>query len=298
MKQFIEEDEIDLRELFNIIWQGKWKISIFTFLVVSITIIYIISIPNSYKSEILLVPTEQNKGSSLGGLSALAGFAGVNLGSSGGGIDTISSFQTILQDYSFLIKIIRKHNLKDKFQNAYIHYIFPFGLTSSLIYDYKNPFKNMDNDEVEFSLYKKLLKIIDISQDKKTNIINLSVETENRYLSKYLVDILLVDMIKRLRLLEMKDINKQIDYYEKIISKSDSIELKQQIGQILSGLFQKKVLAQANELYTVSKFTESRVKRISEKSKPKRALIIIVAFITSIILAIFGLFFMEFLKND
>jgi capsular polysaccharide biosynthesis protein len=61
---------------------------------------------------------------------------------------------------------------------------------------------------------------------------------------------------------------------------------------------QKRVFSQANDYYFVSKLVDSRVAYIKEKTKPKRALILVVSFVTSIILGIFMVFFYEFIKGN
>ena len=77
--QEIQEDEIDLKELFNTILKYRYKIALFTFGVVLATLVYVLSIPNSYKSELILTPQSESK-SSGGGLESLASLAGVSLG--------------------------------------------------------------------------------------------------------------------------------------------------------------------------------------------------------------------------
>ena len=83
--EYLQEDEIDLRELWATLMKYKKKIAIFTVAVTLLALIYALSIPNSYKSTTLLVPQEQSGQSASGGLAALAGMAGVSLG--GGSVD-------------------------------------------------------------------------------------------------------------------------------------------------------------------------------------------------------------------
>jgi capsular polysaccharide biosynthesis protein len=61
---------------------------------------------------------------------------------------------------------------------------------------------------------------------------------------------------------------------------------------------QKRVFSLANDYYFVSKLTDSRVAYIKEKTNPKRALILTVSFVTSIILGIFMAFFLEFIRSN
>jgi uncharacterized protein involved in exopolysaccharide biosynthesis len=95
----------------------------------------------------------------------------------------------------------------------------------------------------------------------------------------------------------MIDLEKKLEYYNNELENSEDIELKTQLSQLMSGLLQKKVLAKASEFYVVKKVTEPRVSNVKEKIKPKRGLILVVSMVTSIILGIFGAFFIEFINS-
>ena len=73
MQNNIADDEIDLRELFTAIWQGKWVIIAITTLFAVASVFYAINQPNIYKSEALLAPAEQDKAGGLGVLSGQFG---------------------------------------------------------------------------------------------------------------------------------------------------------------------------------------------------------------------------------
>jgi len=137
-----------------------------------------------------------------------------------------------------------------------------------------------------------------ISSDKKSGVISLSVESTDRFLAKELVDIYLVELTSYLRMIEMQDVEKQINFYNTEMENTEELSMKEQLGQLASGLVQKKVLSMANEYYNVKQLTLSQVAYIKEKSKPKRGLIVVVSFVTSIILGIFLVFFLEFIRKD
>ena len=65
------EDEIDLRKLFDAIWDGKWIIVASTTILSIIAVLISISLPNVYKSEALLSPVVSEAGA-----GTEAGFAG------------------------------------------------------------------------------------------------------------------------------------------------------------------------------------------------------------------------------
>ena len=302
MNQEILEDEIDLRELFNTINKNRVKIFILTLVVTSLAVIYALSIPNSYKSQTILVPQTEAK-PSLGGLSTLAGMAGVDLGGSGQ-IDAATSFETILKDYSFEQYMIEKYNLIDKFTLKQENLVFALsfdGFYNMFHFESSEDSVNEDSVNIEektYSTYQKILTTLSISTDKKSGLITLSAESIDRFLSKELVEIYLVELTNYLRKTEMQNVDKQIKFYKNEFNNIADISIKTQLGNLAAGLLQKKVLAEANEYYNVKQLTKPQVAYIRDKTKPKRSLIVIVSFITSIILGIFAVFFLEFIRSE
>ena len=76
------DDEINLRDIFFILDQGKWFIACSTALLVIIGTIYSFFLPNIYQSEALLAPVDESSsliGGALSQYSGLAGLAGINL---------------------------------------------------------------------------------------------------------------------------------------------------------------------------------------------------------------------------
>ncbi|MFK5952099.1 MAG: Wzz/FepE/Etk N-terminal domain-containing protein, partial [Desulfobacterium sp.] len=79
-----EDDEIDLLELWNVIWKGKWFIMGFTLLCTLIAVgVTFFVLPVTYKSDVVLQPTETATQSSA--LSALAANLPISIPGFGGG---------------------------------------------------------------------------------------------------------------------------------------------------------------------------------------------------------------------
>ncbi len=295
----IEEDEIDLRELWQTIMKHKFKIIFFSFFITLLTLIYALSLPNSYKSAVLLSPQEQAK-PSLGGLASLAGMAGIDIG--GSNADIVSVLQATFKDYGFEVMMINKYHLDKKLLAENLRKNMVFALNYSGIYDtLHSPDKNRkqkSKEQILFDTYKKIQKVISVSSDKKTSLITLSAVCEDRFLSKWLVQVYLKELTSFVKTREMKDTDKKIRYYKNELKNTTDITLKTQISNLIATLMQKKVLSQASEYYNVSIVTDPVVANIKDKTKPKRALILVVALITSIILSIFLVFFIEFLKSN
>jgi uncharacterized protein involved in exopolysaccharide biosynthesis len=306
-RQCLEEDEIDLRELASTIWKYRLKIAIFTAVITMLTILYTLSLPNEYESKALLIPQEQGKMSAGGGLTTLAGLAGVELGS-GDAPKPEDSYKALLENYTFMRSFIIKNGIHKRLlaSNSDANYRFALGFSG--IYALKNVFKSdapsfdtMSKDQQEealFELFDKLSRTIKIEADKKTSILTLSVKHPDAVFARDLVVMFLKDASAYLRQNEMLDNENKIKYYDEALARTNDVTLKTKLAELESALIQKKVLAQANELYNVKLLTAPEVAYEKDKAGPKRGLIVIVSFVTSMILAIFGVFFLEFLKKD
>jgi len=299
--QCIEEDEIDLKELFSTIWKNKFIIAIFSLLITSGALLYALKKPNIYTSSTVLILKENSKPSIGGGASALAAMAGINIGGGGGSIDIAGLFKNLLGNYAFNKEIITRYNLVDMLKTENIEKNFVFAANKREIYDFFKSEPDLDKTEEEliFDTYKNLSKnILSTSTDKESGAITLSAKFEDRFIAKKLIDIYLKEMSDYIKRLDLKEIDEQVKYYEKELYNAKNLDLKANINELLSALVKKKVLSQAGEFYMVKQLTKPQVAYIKDKAGPKRALIIIVAFITSIILGIFFIFFKEFLKNS
>ena len=62
------DDEIDLRELFLVLWEGKVLVTIFTGLAAMVSVVLALSMPNIYQSTAILAP---KSGGGTGGYLAL-----------------------------------------------------------------------------------------------------------------------------------------------------------------------------------------------------------------------------------
>jgi len=108
----------------------------------------------------------------------------------------------------------------------------------------------------------------------------------------------LKELTAHLKQMEIKEVLKKIKFYKQELATTNDIQLKTQISGLLSSLVQKRVLSSSNEFYVVSQMIAPRVAHVSEKTKPKRSLILILAVIMSLMIGVFGAFFKEFLDKN
>ena len=75
------EDDIDLSEIFTILWDGRFVIMLITTIFAISSVLYSLSLPNIYSSTSVLAPTTQDDSlnSKLSGYRSIAGIAGINI---------------------------------------------------------------------------------------------------------------------------------------------------------------------------------------------------------------------------
>ncbi len=296
----IEEDEIDLRELWQTILKGKKIIAIITTVVVIFTLVYALKLPNVYKSQTVLIPTESKAGG-LGGLGGLAAMAGISIGG-GGSMTPDVAFNSLLDNYDFMKKFVVRNKFDVYYEDADRDKNYVFALGFRGVYDLfkssPNEDKEKDLEKEDFLIIKNIKKNMSISADKKSGLITVSYSDSDRKFSPIIVKAFLHDASEYLVKNNLQIINRKLGYFEKELNKAESFELRQSISGMVSSILKEKVMMKSKKYYQCDVLTAATPAYIRDKSKPKRALILIVSFITSIILGVFLVFFLEFIKGS
>lgn len=372
----IDEDEIDLYELWQTIWKRRRFIAIFCTAVVTISIVASLLMTKIYRSEATLIPISSSS-SGLSAYAGLAAMAGMSLPSSG---DDSTKIQAVLKSRTLKEAVISELDLinilnegkeipEDRDPLQYTLGIFDKGIynvgedkKTSLItitIDYKDPElaqkigysvisnlqeilnskaltvakfnrifleeqvadqqKKLDTLQQQLAKYQKSTKIIspDVQlkglMDLYSSLVSKKIETQVKLKSmeanfdssnpqvKFLRDQL--DAVKA----QIKELEEKTNVLA-LPSIDELPESMVEYGQILQQLtIVKAVYENIVKAYEQAKIEEAKgnlyVQVIDEpnlpdiKFKPKRKLIVVVAAVTSLILAVFIVFFLEFIQN-
>ena len=95
----IDNNDLDLREIFKALWMGKFTvISVTTFFIIA-SIIYSLSLPNIYHSRAILSPVGESSGNGMSqmmkNMGGLASLAGVNLSAGDSGSKTLQAIEKL-----------------------------------------------------------------------------------------------------------------------------------------------------------------------------------------------------------
>lgn len=298
---YIEEDEIDLRELLRTILDGKYIIAIVTFVVVSLTFIYALKLPNVYQSQTVLIPTEDKSSGGLGGLGGLAAMAGISVGG-GGSMTPDVAFNSLLNNYDFMKNFVIDNKVVDYYSSQEYDKNFVFALGFRGVYDLFNPkSENIEKVYDESDIYAVVNRVkssFSIASDKKTALITVSYSDSDRSYPPVIINAFLNDASKYLVDNNLKNVDSRLRYFEEELLRVDGFELRKSLSGIISSILEEKIMMKSKQYYQCDVLTLPTESYIKAKTKPKRALILVVSFVTSIILGIFLVFFLQFIKKS
>ncbi|MDO6823295.1 Wzz/FepE/Etk N-terminal domain-containing protein [Marinobacter sp. 1_MG-2023] len=295
------DDEIDLRELFAILWRGKWIITLFVIIFASAGVFYALSKPNIYQSSVLLAPAQDEGGSGISGqLGGLASLAGISLG--GGGSNQTVIAKEVLQSRAFLTDFIHRHNL-----------IIPLMATDT--WDVENEKWLIDrevynpetgewltNDEGEsleptdWDMVKQFKQShLSLSTNEDIGMLTLSIKSQAPPVAKEWAEKLVHDINEHMRAQDVDEAETRIAYLERKLGETNIAGMQQVFYQLIESETRTVMLANAQSEYIFKTLDPAVIPQ--EKSEPKRALIAIVATMLGGMLGVFTVILVAFIRS-
>ncbi|MFB2813172.1 Wzz/FepE/Etk N-terminal domain-containing protein [Shewanella xiamenensis] len=287
----VQDDEIDLRELFSVIWRGKWIILAVTAVFAIGAVVFAIKQPNIYKSEALLAPAAEEQGGGLSALASqfggLASLAGVNLGSKGGTDKTELAIE-VLKSRQFTSEFIQKHNIltdlmaAEKWDRDADKIIYDPELyneqTNTWVREVKAPFKPEPSMQ---EAYKEFRKIIVVNKAKDTGMVTLSVEHISPTAAQQWVTWLIQDINKVMKERDVAEAHRSTEFLNKQIALTNVADIKTVLYKLIEEQAKTIMFAEVRDEYVFKTIDPALAPE--EKVKPKRALIVILAIMLGLI---------------
>lgn len=301
----LADDEIDLRELFAVIWQGKWIIIAITALFAVASVFYAINQPNIYKSEALLAPAEEQQGGGLGALAGqfggLASLAGVNLG--GGSSNKAQLAIEVLKSRQFTSDFIKKHNILPDLMAAESWNM----QTNTVVYDNEMydaqnnkwvrevaaPFKPEPSMQ---EAYKEFSKIISASTDKESGMVKISIEHVSPTVAQQWVDWLIKDINQTMKQRDVLEAIKSTDFLTQQLEQTKIADIRAVLYKLVEEQTKTIMFAKVRDEYVFKTIDAALVPE--EKFKPKRALICVLGVLLGGMLSVMIVLIRYFVSED
>lgn len=278
-----QDTEIDLRELFSIVWEGKWWIIIITFMFAIGSVIYSLSLPDIYRSEATLAPTEEAQGAGLsqmaGQLGGLASLAGINFGGSSTDKTTIAI--EVLRSRAFIKNFVEKYGILPELM-AVEEWIRDKGIIfDSTIYNSKTkqwvrdvdlPKKPKPSSWEYIEVFRE--DILEVDKDETTGLVTVKVNHQSPIIAKQWVSLLVEEVNNHMRERDIQEARRSLNYLEKELEQTSLSDMKQVFYQLIEQQTQTIMLASARPEYIFQVLDPAVIPE--QKAQPSRALICII----------------------
>lgn len=286
---------IQLFKILELFLKEKITILVTTFGVTLLFLLYALKLPNEYTATAILAPSVQNNAGGIAGLGTklggIANLAGLNLG--GGAENKTLYAMKIIKTWDFLEKFVRKHELE-------VPLIASKGWSMSKnmllldenIYNDEEKkwlIKSRNTDQTEstpsgWQLFRMLNKRLEIQHKKDSGLFILSLTFYSPKLAKEWLDQLIFDINLHMKEQDRQKARRSIEYLEDRISKTRISEMQAVFYQLIEEQTKTLMLTEISDEYVFKTISPAKVPEI--KSKPKRAVILIVGFVIGIISSI------------
>ncbi|MCS6209221.1 Wzz/FepE/Etk N-terminal domain-containing protein [Shewanella baltica] len=304
--QTTSDDEIDLRELFSVIWQGKWLIIAITTVFAIGAVIFAIKQPNIYKSEALLAPASEEQGGGLSALASqfggLASLAGVNLGGKGGTDKTQLAIE-VLKSRQFTSDFIQRHNIladlmaAEKWDIETDKIIYDnddyLADTKTWVREVKAPLKPEPSMQEAFKAFS---KIIAVNKAKETGMVTISVEHLSPAVAQQWVAWLIQDINKVMKDRDVAEANRSSEFLNKQIALTNVADIRTILYKLVEEQAKTIMFAEVRDEYVFKTIDPAFVPE--EKAKPKRVLICVLGIMLGGLLGVMFVLIRYFVRKE
>jgi len=273
------DDEIDLRELFNVLWTAKKLIIQITAIFAIGSIAYSLSLTNYYKSESLLIARSASETQGLSQFSGLAAMAGVSLPSSGE--DKAAQMIELIKSRQFVKHLMTFENILPSmmaaktYNSASQELLFNQKLYDTETKTWKGkPKKNGLIIPSYLEAHEVYIGMLSISQDKITGFISINIEHISPLFAKEFLELIIRESNELLRKKDMEESKQGLGYLTSELSKTPFVEIKESINALIEAQLETQMLAQIHQDYILIEIEPPFIPE--KKSKPSRSLICIV----------------------
>lgn len=298
-------DDIDLKELFAVLWDGKPIIGAITGIAAAIAVIVALSLPNIYTATALLAPAESS-GGGLSGLmkqyGGLASLAGVTMPGGEEGSRTQLGIE-LIKSRAFIGEFVERHNILPELMA-----VKSWDLASGdVVFDprvYDESAQTWLRDVTPPKLpqpsaqeaHKAFAEILGVFEDKQTGYVSVSIQHQSPVIAAQWVSWLVEDVNAAVRMQDIEEATKSIEYLKRQIAKTSLADLQAVFFELIQSQTETVMLAEVRPEY-VFKTIDPAVAP-EERSEPGRALICVLGTLLGVMLSIVIVLIRNYARSD
>lgn len=289
------DDEIDLREVFAVLWAAKNMILGVILASGLISVAVALSLPDKYTSQALLAPrSESGAGGSLGQMAAqfggLANLAGVNLGGLGDkseiivAIELLKSrefFGTYLYD-SVLVDLMAVKGWDLSTSKVVIDESIFNVNTGTWVRQVGTPYQVKPSVQEAHKAFAG--EYLSVAEDKKTGLVSVSVTHYSPTVARDWVNLIVNGVNQAVRARDVEEAEKSVAFLNEQRLKTNLVSLTEVFAELIEQQTKTVMLANASDEYIFRVIEPPIAPEV--KSEPRRALICVLGTLLGGMLAV------------
>ena len=276
------DDGLDIFFIIKKIWNQKILISSLFILSCILVVLFAISLPNIYKSRVILAPVTNLSDSSMMQNSALSSLASITGRKITNQANSTNEAVQILKSYKFFSEILTEYDMKPLLMGS-------IGwdsnkkelIMNSDIYDL-NKKTWIDITPTDQEAYEYWVEIFSVSQDIDTGFLAMEIKHFSPYLAKKWLDNIVYSINEKAKSKAILEAENSIEYLKPQFQKTELSEVKLVLASLIQEQIQTIMLAKSKPEYLFKVIDPAYAPE--SKSEPKRSVICIIG-------AFLGLFF-------
>lgn len=277
-----DEGEIDLVDLWHILWAGKWWVVLTTSIMVALGIAYALTAQEWFRAETVLVPADRDTVQSLPGqLGGLARLAGIGQGSRND-VEALA----VLTSRDFTAEFIETQ-----------------GLMPTLYADQwdAEAGKWLTNDPDELPDIREAVRLFEksvrkVEEEPATGLVKMTIEWKDPEVAAEWANALVYSLNQRMRKQAIERAEQHLKYLDAAAQDTNVVSLQQAIARLVETELQNLMLAQGSEEFSFRVIDRARPPKY--RSKPNRTLIAILSFLLGGAIGVFGVFLRHFVVQS
>lgn len=276
------DDGISLKQLWEILWDGKWVVTGSTMAAAILSIAFALTRTEIYRAEALLAPAETKAapsiGNQLGGLAALAGVS-VGGGDVAEGVATLTS-RGFANDFIGEYQLLQVFFAEEWDAEA--------GKWKS-----DDP---ADWPDIRDAVNYFREQMLEVREDRETGLLTVALEWTDPVETSEWVNILVERVNSRLRERALAEAEANVAYLRGEMAQTTIVGLQQSIGRLLESELQKLMLARGNEEFAFRVIDAAETPKY--RARPKRTRIVILGTMLGAMFGVFVVILIRVLRED
>ena len=288
------DDEIDLKELFLVLWEGKLLITFITGFVAACAVLFALWLPNIYESKALLAPKDESAAGGLAGLArqygGLASLAGINIGGGGGESSKAMMAQQKIQSLDFFTRHLYEKIVLDLMAVDHWDSVSGALIYKSNVFDQKSQVwtrKASPPRQAKPSVqeaHKAFLEVLSLSEDKQTSLITIAIKHQSPVVAQAWVALIIEAVTEEIRGGDVEEARRSIAFLEQQRAETSLVSLDEVFAQLIEEQTKTIMLANVSKDYVFSVIDPAVVPEL--KTEPQRALICVLGTLLGGMLAV------------